>query len=137
MRPTPLSLLAATLLIGVVLPMKPAAAGPNAQRGETLYRIHCQNCHGEDATGGGPIAEVLTVKPADLTRIRERHDGTFPRERIAAIIDGREEVPAHGSREMPIWGASLIDRGRTDPQEDEVRATLMALVDYLETIQKP
>ena len=42
--------------------------------------------------------------PTDLTHITQRHGGRFPVAEIAAYIDGRTVVLAHGSREMPIWG---------------------------------
>ncbi len=51
------------------------------------------------------------------------------------MIDGRTEVKAHGSREMPIWGFSFQDPGRTDDQETEVRERILDLVEYLKTIQ--
>jgi len=36
-------------------------------RGETLYRRHCQSCHGTDGRGDGPAASALPHPPADLT----------------------------------------------------------------------
>jgi hypothetical protein len=47
---------------------------------------------------------VLRIPPPDLTRIAQRRGGNFPDAEIAAQIDGRTVVPAHGSRDMPIWG---------------------------------
>jgi mono/diheme cytochrome c family protein len=116
-----------------------SAAGPDAEaaaRGAINYRIYCQNCHGPAAHGDGQIAEILKVRPADLTHLTEA-DGTFPRQRVADVIDGRREVAGHGRREMPIWGLAFQDRGRDNDQEAEVAARIADLVAYLESIQAP
>jgi len=112
------------------------AATEAAARGAINYRIYCQNCHGPAAHGDGQLAEMLTVKPADLTRLRD-DDGSFPRQRVADVVDGRQEVAGHGRREMPIWGIAFQDRGRDSDQEAEVAARIADLVAYLESIQAP
>ena len=38
-----------------------------AKRGEQNYSKHCQQCHGADGRGFGPLAKSLPHKPADLT----------------------------------------------------------------------
>jgi putative copper export protein/mono/diheme cytochrome c family protein len=35
--------------------------------GRAAYRMHCAACHGDDATGRGPLAASLPKPPADLT----------------------------------------------------------------------
>ena len=47
-------------------------------------------------------------RPADLTRLAEKNDGRFPYSRVFAVIDGRYLVPAHGEREMPVWGRQFL-----------------------------
>ena len=42
--------------------------------------------------------------PADFTRIAQRRGGQFADAEVAALIDGRAMVRAHGSRDMPVWG---------------------------------
>lgn len=79
------------------------AAAQDIDRGERLFERNCSVCHGADGTGGGPMAEVLTVVPADLTRIAARRDGGFPVIEVARIIDGRAPLMSHGG-EMPIFG---------------------------------
>jgi len=105
-------------------------------RGEQLYRVHCLNCHGPQARGDGPMAQVLKKKPPDLTLIAARHDGEFPREQVHQAIDGRVRVRGHGLREMPVWGLSFQVRGLDGDQEREVQERLRALVSYLESIQR-
>jgi hypothetical protein len=84
----------------------------------------------------------MTVKiaPADLTRIKRRHNGTFPRKLLAEIIDGRAVISNHGQREMPIWGeryrASDVPNATAGWIDRRVRAQIDALVGYLETLQE-
>ena len=53
----------------------------------------------------GPAAKALTKAPADLTRISARNGGQFPEVRVKRYIEGADEIAAHGSRDMPIWGS--------------------------------
>ena len=105
-------------------------------RGRLLFSIYCQNCHGESGRGDGPTAELLTVKPADLTRISRRNDGKFPTEQVARTIDGREMIRGHGNRRMPIWGLSMQQLDQDTNQENEVREKIRKLTRYLESIQQ-
>ncbi|HEY4595417.1 MAG TPA: cytochrome c [Thermoanaerobaculia bacterium] len=107
-----------------------------AEAGGRIYRTNCASCHGASAQGNGPMAEVLNVKPADLTRIRERNGGAFPEGRIAAVIDGRLEIHGHGPGSMPVWGLTFRENGRDTDQETEVRERIKDLVAYLESIQR-
>jgi len=47
---------------------------------------------------------LLTVRPMDLTQLSKKHQGQFPFWQVYRVIDGREEVKGHGTRDMPIWG---------------------------------
>ncbi len=106
--------------------------------GERLFVRHCAVCHGRSGTGDGPFAGILSVPSADLTAIAARHGGTFPRDEIAAFVDGRFVPPAHGTREMPIWGRWLGQPLIPDATKDEVvRGELLAILTYLETLQRP
>lgn len=106
-----------------------------AREGERIFRFYCQSCHGAGGAGDGPTAEVLTVKPADLTSLSRRNDGAFPLDRVSRSIDGRERNPAHGS-EMPIWGLGFQDPGSDRNQENEVQTRIDQLIAYLQTIQE-
>ena len=86
--------------------------------------------------GDGPTAPALRTPPADLTRIAQRRAGHFPVAEIAAFIDGRTVVPAHGSREMPIWGDAFLQASDGyDPSP--VREKIRQLTDYIASLQKP
>ena len=108
-----------------------------ASFGRAQFVEHCASCHGMKGRGDGPAATSLKIAPADLTRIATRRDGTFPDGDIAAIIDGRTEVPAHGSREMPVWGRDFSARLGEDEIGDQLtRGRVLILVEYLKTIQR-
>ena len=51
---------------------------------------------------------LLTVKPANLTQINKRNNGTFPFWTVYRVIDGREDMKGHGDRDMPFGGRSLV-----------------------------
>jgi cytochrome c553 len=106
--------------------------------GEPIYQRYCASCHGADGRGAGPTAHALTTPPADLRRIAARRGGTFSDAEIARKIDGRFDIQAHGSREMPIWGgvfSSDIPDG--DTAESITRGKLAVLIEYLKSIQDP
>ena len=75
--------------------------------GGELYRNHCAICHGPDAAGDGPFAQLLRTPPTNLTELAARNDGIFPYRQAYEKISGLDLLPAHGSREMPIWGNVL------------------------------
>jgi mono/diheme cytochrome c family protein len=108
-----------------------------AKAGKEIYLLHCASCHGKGGKGDGPMVEVLTVRPSDLTRLARDNGGVFPRQRVHEAIDGRREVRSHGEREMPVWGLSFQDRGRVDSQEEEIEARLDALLAFLARLQLP
>jgi mono/diheme cytochrome c family protein len=136
---------ARTVLAAVTLLLLANQAASGDSDGEdpiglTEYEIACMSCHGLDGKGDGPKARTLSVMPADLTRIAQRNGGTFPRTAIYDMIDGRGVIPAHGRRDMPIWGERYRKTG--DPGEDpaavdqRARDLMQALVAYIESIQQ-
>ena len=123
-----------------------AGAGMAEERsdiGRQEYRSHCENCHGPKGDGNGPYASLLTQRAADLTRLSRANQGVFPFARIYESIDGRAEIKGHGSRDMPIWGRTYSVQaaerffGVEYDQERYVRGRVLALIEYLSTLQKP
>jgi hypothetical protein len=52
-------------------------------------------------------------------------------------IDGRQEVSAHGTRDMPVWGYKLSGEFKnTSIGEELVRGNISVLVDYLKSVQE-
>jgi mono/diheme cytochrome c family protein len=105
-----------------------------APNGSALYRTHCASCHGISARGDGPLGELLVRQPSNLTEIRRRHHGAFPRDLVARIIDGREHVAGHGGPEMPVWGDRFKYSG-AGADDAAIKQRILALVQYLESIQ--
>ncbi|MBL8906989.1 MAG: cytochrome c [Rhizobiales bacterium] len=104
------------------------------------YETYCASCHGVSGRGDGPVAEFLALTPADLTQLSRKNGGRFPAERVAQIIDGRQDVRIHGTRDMPVWGdwfdVEAESPGlRASEREMVVQERIKALLVYLETIQ--
>lgn len=116
-------------------------AEPTIERGREAFRSYCASCHGVRGGGDGPIAEVLKVPPADLTQIANRNGGSFPKEKLQRLIDGRDPAltRVHGASEMPVWGERLALEvsGSMGKKEDHVRRRIGFILRYLESIQAP
>lgn len=81
----------------MVKPTSPAS-------GKDMYLQYCAACHGKEGKGDGPAAKALKTQPTNLTTLTSNNHGAFPDIRIARVIQGSDDLAAHGSREMPIWG---------------------------------
>lgn len=107
--------------------------------GPVYFAENCAACHGPTGEGDGQLAEFLSVPPSELTMLSARNGGVFPRDAVMSAIDGYARG-AHFAPEMPEFGAG--DLGDTIIVEDEdgigtpIPEGLVALADYLETIQK-
>lgn len=132
--PGVLAPLAAVVLFALPSSASSPADDAEIRRGNALFGIHCASCHGRDAAGGGPLAIDLRASVPDLTRMTERADGTFDRAEVRRSIDGTLDVPAHGSREMPVWGLGF-GSGVRGTRPEEIDAAIEALLDYLESVQ--
>ena len=86
------------------------------------------------------MADALSVAPPDLTTLAARNGGSFPRDAVMSTIDGFARGD-HFAPEMPAFGDG--DLGPTVIVETEegigtpVPVELLALADYLESIQVP
>ena len=96
-----------------------------------MFDTYCAVCHGKDGTGNGPAAKALVKAPADLSRISARNNGTFPDIRVRRYIEGLDEVPAHGTRDMPMWGDLFRSLNR-----DTAQIRIAGLAEYLKSLQK-
>jgi mono/diheme cytochrome c family protein len=107
-------------------------------QGRVYYQQYCAACHGPAAKGDGPLAPDLKVKPADLTQVSKKNGGEFPMWRLYRVIEGREEVKGHGTREMPIWGTQFkieIQEENTETRTFRAAGRILVLVEYLRSIQ--
>lgn len=96
-----------------------------------MFTTYCAVCHGKDGKGDGPAAKALAKTPADLTKISARNNGTFPEVRVRRYIEGLDEVAAHGSRDMPMWGELFRSLNR-----DTAQIRVEALAQYLKGMQQ-
>jgi mono/diheme cytochrome c family protein len=95
----------------------------SAHSGAKLYERFCASCHGDKGHGDGVVAASFKIEVPDLTRIAKRQGGVFPDEQIRRIIDGRNVLVPHGSREMPVWGYEFITRTKPRPTRRNARKT--------------
>ena len=112
--------------------LTPSLALESLTGGDSFDR-YCASCHGADGRGGGPVASALKNRPTDLTTLARRNGGTFPRERVAAFVEGTERLSlTHGSGDMPVWGRVL--RG-LESSDARIKVRLANLVAYVESLQ--
>ena len=106
--------------------------------GELEYQHSCAVCHGLEGRGDGVMRRYLTVQPANLRQLGKNNGGKFPFWEVYRKIDGLTQVPAHGTREMPIWG----DRFRAEAGSDgkaaitQAAGRILSLTFCLEHIQE-
>ena len=114
------------------------ALAQDAEKGAQLYRAHCATCHGIEATGQGPMAGALVIKPADLSTLAARNGGEFPVERVIKRIDGRDPLVSHGSP-MPVYGHFFEGRDQAlklpSGQPIMTSEPIVDLLAYLQSLQ--
>ena len=108
--------------------------------GRFLFDKFCSTCHGLAAKGDGPLSHSLSPRPADLTTMTRRHGGAFPFWEAYRIIDGRQTLESHGTRDMPVFGTwfRIPDDEVSIESEwaDQVRGRIWQLLSFLESIQE-
>jgi len=130
--------------LGAAMAVQGAAfAQDKVDLGKHEYDSRCAVCHGAKGKGDGPFVGLGSLKAADLTTLAKRNGGVFPFQRVYEIIDGRQALRAHGTREMPIWGTDYrVESGgenyRDLPYDPEayVRTRILALTEYVYRLQE-
>lgn len=113
------------LLLGVALAAVPTKLKPPEERGEALYRAHCQGCHGPQALGDGPALAVLrTEAPALAGRVEARPQSAA----ISLVLTGRGDMPGFGSvmgladaRDILLWLSRLDPDSGLHPRKKPPR----------------
>jgi mono/diheme cytochrome c family protein len=100
--------------------------------GEANYKAYCAACHGMGAKGDGPAAPALKLPPTDLTRLAVNTSGKFPMIHVEAMIRNAEN-PAHGSKDMPVWGP--VFRSISNGSQADVELRVTNLAKYIESLQ--
>jgi len=139
------------MIAGLTAGFAAAAQAEDVDIGKSEFLSSCASCHGTDGKGRGPLSEQLKVPPSDLTMLTKSNDGVFPTNAVYETIDGSKTIPAHGTREMPIWGERFdpiinlphaVDppywkmAGPEQSPEVVVRRRILAVIDYLGRIQQ-
>jgi hypothetical protein len=91
----------------------------------------------------------LKTRTSDLTVLAKKNNGVFPLNSVHRIIDGRDSIASHGTREMPVWGyrftppkhynLKLADDYIYSPPgsaEAVIQGRILAVIDYLNRIQE-
>ena len=104
-----------------------------ATSGKAMFEQYCAVCHGAGGQGDGAAASALKKRPADLTQLSRKNGGAFPEIKVVRYIKGSDEVAAHGTRDMPVWGAVIGSLRPNNPEVTELRIRQMA--QYVESLQ--
>jgi mono/diheme cytochrome c family protein len=101
--------------------------------GEEMFKTYCAVCHGKDGKGKGPAAEALKSAPTNLTTLTQKNGGQFPADHVANTIRGDVNLPAHGTKDMPIWGNLFWNMSQGHASEVQMRVA--NLTKYIESLQ--
>lgn len=101
--------------------------------GQQMYDNYCAVCHGNSGKGDGPAASALKTVPTDLTALAVQNNGKFPELHVYAAIQGDRDLPAHGSKDMPVWGDVFQTMSRGSCAEVQMR--ISNLVQYIKGLQ--
>ena len=109
------------------------AAYTTPSSGKEMFNAYCASCHGTDAKGDGPAAPALKMPTTNLTALAAKNGGVFPAAHVAAVIQGDAMTPAHGSKDMPVWGPIFMSIGGHSKADVQLR--IRNLTAYLESLQ--
>jgi len=112
-------------------PMKPTSPAS----GEEMYKHYCAACHGSTGKGDGPAASALKTAPADLTNLAKNNGGKFPAEYVMSVLRFGATKPAHGSKNMPVWGPLFGSPNLQGQAPGVVDLRISNLTKYVESIQ--
>jgi mono/diheme cytochrome c family protein len=120
------------IIAGMIAGLSARASAQNIDVDKTEYQSSCAACHGINGKGDGPVSKELKTPPADLTVLTKNNNGVFPYDMVYQVIDGRDtSIASHGTREMPVWGYRF-----GPPQAFRFKKRILAVIDYLKTIQE-
>lgn len=123
----------------IMLPLALAACVERDEpTGKEDFASFCAACHGLSGRGDGEAAAGLDRKPADLTGLSARNEGSFPGTRVMAKIwgytgghDGASQMPEFG----PLLQGDLVPYDGGDGIATPTPVRLVAIAEYLKTLQ--
>jgi mono/diheme cytochrome c family protein len=101
--------------------------------GVEMFKSYCASCHGLQGKGDGPAASAMKRAPSDLTMLTKKNQGKFPEMHVSYVLGMKEDIGAHGSKDMPVWGTLFSRMENSDETFTKLR--IRNLVTYLESIQ--
>lgn len=106
--------------------------------GRAAFQENCATCHGERATGDGRMAVFVPGGVPNLRELSLHNGGTFPEAHVVQVITKVSDLH-DGIVAMPDF-AALLDASPAvyiapDGERIETDATVLAIVDYLQSIQ--
>ncbi|MGO4909155.1 cytochrome c [Pseudorhodobacter sp. W20_MBD10_FR17] len=108
-----------------------------AKRGQVVYAKECSQCHGPRGEGAGIVPVGAGVVPPNLTVLKQRNDGIFPRDFVRRFVMGVSKTD-NRSVVMPKFAfvglRHVYPNGGADGEVLE--ADFDDLLDYLEAIQE-
>lgn len=134
------------VVVAVVCQLGNSAAADEKQnfRSDMLFRSACAPCHGQLGAGDGPVASSIKDGVPRLDDLTKRYSEEFPADYVRQTIDGRLNVAAHGTPDMPVWGLRFSLNhdagGMTGKQADasgEAAADMLieSLVNFVASLQ--
>lgn len=132
------------LAIFTIATASDAIAEEKLDIGKMEYNSACAVCHGLTGKGDdGPLKDLLKNPVPNITQLAKNNNGVFPFDKVFQIIDGRQEVKAHGPRRMPVWGNAFNNQSSLyfenyPPQDKESagRSRMLAIIEYLYRLQE-
>jgi cytochrome c553 len=104
--------------------------------GEQMYLSYCAACHGRDGKGYGPATPALKAAPPDLTTLAKRNNGQYPTLKVMQTIRGDVASPAHGDKDMPVWGPAFRSLHFDGDPSIDVQRRISSLNGYIESLQQ-
>ena len=125
------------LLLALLACTDPAM--PDRTDGAAFFAENCVSCHGPGGRGDGPLANLVSEAPPDLTTLSRRNGGAFPAAQALSFIYGGPHSEGHLARIMPEFGPVMADDlvpveidGILTPTPRE----LAGLLEFLKSIQR-
>lgn len=135
MDPTRIIPVAAMLALGACVLATKSDPVPS---GAEDFADYCSACHGLSGKGDGELAKSLSRRPADLTGLAARNNGTFPTTQVMAKIwgytggkDGATVMPNFG----PLLDSETIPYDGGDGIMTPTPLRLVQIAEHLEALQ--
>jgi mono/diheme cytochrome c family protein len=101
--------------------------------GREMYLAYCSGCHGKDGRARTPASRLCAVSPSDLTLLSINNQGSYPAQKVLAVLHNGTGKPSQGQGYMPVWEPLL--KSTNSETQDLVDLRLRNLTEYVRTLQ--